>query len=370
MARRVSFDRKQPEKPKQRHLYASDVTEPQPLVPEKQSPTNLVEMISSGMSKANIGRGAPPPATPQPQEPTDFLGGITGALKSISEIIQSPGAQRVAAQLTGDPYEKIGRLQRAESIEKRQTEERLREQEREFEQEQLQRAQQIKAEEAELGREFQREQMEREFELRGEEAKTKRKPLKFEFNEKIGIWNPYEGTVLMPIGELGVPTVDTEKQFDQEMKLRNSFQKITKDFRAIRDSWGRVVASAKDPSAAGDLALIFNFMKILDPGSTVREGEFATAQNSGSVPNRIWAYYNKILAGERLAGGEGGQRQDFVDRAKKLYQERLNQYEKTENQFTSLAKSYNLDPKRVVLEFRREDEDEELDYDPTTGEFK
>jgi len=34
-------------------------------------------------------------------------------------------------------------------------------------------------------------------------------------------------------------------------------------------------------------------MKILDPGSVVREGEFATAQNSAGIPERIRAKYNR-----------------------------------------------------------------------------
>ena len=39
------------------------------------------------------------------------------------------------------------------------------------------------------------------------------------------------------------------------------------------------------PDAAGDMALIFSYMKMLDPNSTVREGEYATAQDAGSIPH-------------------------------------------------------------------------------------
>ena len=44
-----------------------------------------------------------------------------------------------------------------------------------------------------------------------------------------------------------------------------------KSFAEQASAYGRVVASAEDPSPAGDLALIFNYMKVLDPGSTVRD---------------------------------------------------------------------------------------------------
>jgi hypothetical protein len=36
-------------------------------------------------------------------------------------------------------------------------------------------------------------------------------------------------------------------------------------------------------------------MKMLDPTSVVREGEFATAQNAASIPIKIVNMYNKAL---------------------------------------------------------------------------
>lgn len=133
-----------------------------------------------------------------------------------------------------------------------------------------------------------------------------------------------------------------------EQKVRKEFQGLTKDFREVRDAFTRIESSAKDPSAAGDLALIFNYMKVLDPGSVVRESEFATAQNSAGVPDRIRNLYNKVLNGQRL-GIE--QRKDFVNRGRQLYQGRLNQYQKTSKQFEQLAVRSGLNPENVVLDF-------------------
>jgi len=50
-----------------------------------------------------------------------------------------------------------------------------------------------------------------------------------------------------------------------------------------------------------DVAMIFAFMKTLDPTSVVRESEYATAANAGTgVPERIWKAYNKARNGEIL----------------------------------------------------------------------
>lgn len=132
-----------------------------------------------------------------------------------------------------------------------------------------------------------------------------------------------------------------------ESDLRKEFTGLptVKDFQSQSTAFGRVVASAKDPSAAGDLALIFNYMKVLDPGSTVREGEFATAQNASGVPGRVVSLYNNIRRGERL---NPEQRSDFVDRARRLYMSAASSYENIRDDYTDIARSYEFDVARTV----------------------
>lgn len=139
-------------------------------------------------------------------------------------------------------------------------------------------------------------------------------------------------------------TPDT-KPFEKEEKLRKEYLSANKDFISVRDAYGRVVASAKDPSAAGDLALIFNYMKVLDPGSTVREGEFANAENAGGVPSQIRNYYNKVTTGERLPPDV---RTDFVDRAGMLYNQQRRFYDATRARYETLASDYGLRPESVI----------------------
>lgn len=118
-----------------------------------------------------------------------------------------------------------------------------------------------------------------------------------------------------------------------------------KDFGKQASAFGRVVSSAQDPSAAGDLALIFNYMKVLDPGSTVREGEFATAQNAGGVGERVISLYNSIKRGERLSPD---QRADFVDRARRLYLGAEQGYQGIREQYAGIAGQYGYDIDRSV----------------------
>ena len=121
-----------------------------------------------------------------------------------------------------------------------------------------------------------------------------------------------------------------------------------KDFSKQTSAYGRVLASAKDPSAAGDLALIFNFMKVLDPGSTVREGEFATAQNAGGVDQRVVSLYNSITTGERLSPA---QRDDFANRATRLYSDAESQYDNIARQYSTFAEQAGLPVDQVIPDF-------------------
>jgi len=132
-------------------------------------------------------------------------------------------------------------------------------------------------------------------------------------------------------------------------KLRDDFRRDSKTFVDMRDAYSRIEASAKSPSAAGDLAMIFNFMKLLDPSSVVREGEFATAQNAAGVPERIIAQYNRVIAGERLAPDT---RADFLDRSRGLYDQALQNQKAIESQYRGFASRATVEPKDVVIDFR------------------
>ena len=86
-------------------------------------------------------------------------------------------------------------------------------------------------------------------------------------------------------------------------------------------------------------------MRLLDPNSTVREGEFATAASAGSVTQKIWNMYNKLLSGERLTVD---QRADFSSQANNVYQVHQDAINKTISQYTDLANQSNIDPKYII----------------------
>lgn len=139
----------------------------------------------------------------------------------------------------------------------------------------------------------------------------------------------------------------SERGFSDATALRKEFTTSAKEFVTARDSLARVYASAKDPTPAGDLALIFNYMKVLDPGSVVRESEFATASATGSLLERAKAQLNKMTGGERLSDL---QRQDFVNRAGQLFQSQEELHNRRVIEYTRLARQFNLVPENVIID--------------------
>ena len=138
---------------------------------------------------------------------------------------------------------------------------------------------------------------------------------------------------------------DMQKLFDNlqknENELRKEFNSLpeVKDFNKVRTSYDKVVLAGSNPSPAGDISMIFNYMKILDPGSVVREGEFATAQNAGGVDDMVRNQYNRLINGERL---NEGQRNDFMNQARFAAEAQFKPVAEQMGRYQAIAKNNNL----------------------------
>jgi hypothetical protein len=153
------------------------------------------------------------------------------------------------------------------------------------------------------------------------------------------------------------------KIFANEKDLRTEFQAQVKPYVELGQAYQKIETAAKNPSAAGDIALVYGFMKVLDPSSVVREGEFATAQNAGGIPDTVRNLYNKALDGQRL--GEKI-RSDFLQQARNLVESQRVMSNDLMTRYTDVAKNYKLDPNQVVFDpFKRIQTPEQIIGDAT-----
>ena len=88
-------------------------------------------------------------------------------------------------------------------------------------------------------------------------------------------------------------------------------------------------------------------MKVLDPGSVVRESEFANAAASGAFGERVKGAMAQVISGKRLSDVV---RADFLDRAGRLFKAQQGNQSKLIKRYTGLSKRFGVNPVDVVTE--------------------
>lgn len=142
----------------------------------------------------------------------------------------------------------------------------------------------------------------------------------------------------------------TKTQFSQEQDLYDRFASQTKEHVVVRDSYQNMITAydqASSGNPAGDLQLVYAFMKSQDPNSSVREGERADAENSAGVSSWVRVQYNKLLAGERLTAE---QRNNFLSLGRENYTKKKANFDRLAGGFKKRAEKYNLDPSQVTFD--------------------
>lgn len=155
----------------------------------------------------------------------------------------------------------------------------------------------------------------------------------------------------LTLREIGVEPTDPEDTGPDatgEGVLRREFNSLTRQFRDVHSAYNRITATDTS-TPAGQMGLIFQYMKMLDPGSTVREGEYATAQNTTGVPGQVLNAYNAALQGKFLTATQIA---DFEGQAERLYNRSAEIYGQQVEDYQRLSESYKYDPSRTVVDVR------------------
>jgi len=150
---------------------------------------------------------------------------------------------------------------------------------------------------------------------------------------------------LQPMGFVPKVKGEGENVNPQEAPLRNKFLDQIQPHIQISQAFGKIVTAPDN--AAGDMSKIFGFMKILDPGSTVREGEYASAEQTRGIPEAVVAQYNKALSGRRLTPE---QREKFDQAAGDLVTSQKKQFDQQKDFFTSVALNAKANPANVIFD--------------------
>lgn len=135
----------------------------------------------------------------------------------------------------------------------------------------------------------------------------------------------------------GDPTALAKAGLEFQDRVRSAF----KADEVIAGQFGVMQNAVKNPSAQGDTALLYSFFKVLDPESTVREGELNLVMESRSIPDKLKGYAQRLATGQTLTPAE---RQDLLNQAGRQVQARIERAEKERKAYIENARRLTLDP--------------------------
>lgn len=131
---------------------------------------------------------------------------------------------------------------------------------------------------------------------------------------------------------------------DFELALNKEYTTRTKGFTDALRLDSVIKDSAADASGAGDLALVTTFMKMLDPGSVVRESEFAAAQDTSGLLGKLMSSATKIQNGQILTPQ---QRTDFARLAGQYMTASATHEKKARKDLEFMVNNYGLNKENV-----------------------
>lgn len=161
--------------------------------------------------------------------------------------------------------------------------------------------------------------------------------------------------------KLDAQGIKTQREFEQQQakseeervkdvakytnELADDFRAENKEFTSAFTSFRKIaMTDPDDATGADDIALIFNYMKVLDPNSVVRESEFGLAAQSGSFGQTIMAAYQQIQSGQKLTPT---QRRYFMDSAQAQFAPYVELRNRTETRYGQRADQLGVNKANV-----------------------
>jgi hypothetical protein len=140
---------------------------------------------------------------------------------------------------------------------------------------------------------------------------------------------------------------ETEKDDTTNLRKEISGRKEIAKYREASAELQSLRELAKDDSGASNMAIIFAFLKSIDPESVVRETEYATAAATGTLDERMQGLLKKYYTGGPLTSTL---RQKFVKAAEAAQSGHKAAYERAVKTYKYISDKRKIDPKELGLE--------------------
>jgi len=148
-------------------------------------------------------------------------------------------------------------------------------------------------------------------------------------------------------GATNVSVGEGQKGFENTMSLKKTFnaEPIYKDYNDMKSAYGQVMTSLDQGTPIGDVAGATKVMKLLDPGSVVRESELGIAMAASGRMDRLKNYFSMWQSGNKLTEQ---QRADFKQLSNELYAAAGQAYNQKRQEYQDYGQSFGLDASKAL----------------------
>lgn len=139
----------------------------------------------------------------------------------------------------------------------------------------------------------------------------------------------------------------TQRAQATEMKMADDYRAQSKEFVQAMSAHKQLAATLGEAtsSPAATLAAATKFMKILDPGSVVRESELGMALAASGVLDRAMNYVSTLQSGQKLTPTQA---KDFKSISDKMFVAAQQVQQAIDADYKGKAKAYGLRPEMVT----------------------
>ena len=132
-----------------------------------------------------------------------------------------------------------------------------------------------------------------------------------------------------------------QKGYDNTRDLKKDFggEPIYKEFAGMQTAYSQVTSAIKQGTPIGDTAAATKIMKLLDPGSVVRETELGMAMAATGKMDRLKNYMDLYISGKKLTDS---QRVEFQSLADQLYNAAATAYNDKRGEYERIGQGFKL----------------------------
>ncbi len=122
-----------------------------------------------------------------------------------------------------------------------------------------------------------------------------------------------------------------------------------KDMQSVAQSMAKIQSGVSKPNPTDDIATVYNIVKMLDPGSVVREGEIDILRAAQGPAAKYASMWNNLISQQGVLSPE--MRSQIYDSAVKQFNATKEAYDNSAQFYRERAAAYGLNPQLVVRDY-------------------